>query len=98
MDIHYSNGSTIYCVRACYGEDASDLIAIAGDNVVEVLSCVRIPIYIYANVISLLTIFKDLETNAVEALATFNLGLRSTALAFSLRTVSPKFSDTWVIE
>ena len=41
MDLHYSNGSEIYCVRACYGEDASDLIAVAGDNTVEVLTCVR---------------------------------------------------------
>lgn len=40
MDLKYSHGTEISLVRACYNEDAVDLVAIAGKYCVEVLQCV----------------------------------------------------------
>lgn len=41
MDLKYTHGTQIFCVRACQHDDAADLVAIAGDNSVEVIQCVR---------------------------------------------------------
>ncbi|KAI0670712.1 WD40-repeat-containing domain protein [Trametes maxima] len=37
MDVRYSHGTEVYAVRACYEDDATDLIAIGGAHSVEVL-------------------------------------------------------------
>lgn len=37
MDIRYSHPTDVFVVRACYYDDATDLVAIGGDHSVEVL-------------------------------------------------------------
>ncbi|KAI0747773.1 hypothetical protein C8Q80DRAFT_1168378 [Daedaleopsis nitida] len=37
MDVRHSHGTDVYVVRACYEDDAADLIAVAGAHSVEVL-------------------------------------------------------------
>ena len=43
MDVRYSHGTEVYVVRACYEDDAADLIAIGGAHSVEVLLLVSLP-------------------------------------------------------
>jgi len=77
MDIKYSHGSPVRAIRACYYDDALDLLAVAGEESVSVLQCNQV---------------------SVEVIATFVIGLRVTALAWSSKTVSPSVSDDWCLE
>ena len=37
MDVRHSHGTEVHVVRACYEDDAADLIAVGGAHSVEVL-------------------------------------------------------------
>ncbi|KAI5124016.1 hypothetical protein M0805_003848 [Coniferiporia weirii] len=39
MDLKYSLGTNILALRACYNEDGADLLAVAGEDSVQVLQC-----------------------------------------------------------
>ena len=39
-DLKYTHGSDVFVVKACYNADANDLIAVAGEDTVQVLQCV----------------------------------------------------------
>lgn len=41
-DLKYTHGSDVLAVKACYNVDANDLIAVAGEDTVEVLQCVSV--------------------------------------------------------
>lgn len=41
MDLKHSHGSSVTSIRACYNEDGNDLLAVAGNDTVQVLQCVR---------------------------------------------------------
>ena len=43
MDVRHSHGTEVYVVRACYEDDAADLIAVGGAHSVEVLLLVSAP-------------------------------------------------------
>jgi hypothetical protein len=40
MTHRYDHGSVVYVVRACYNDDAADLVAIGGEHSVDVLQIV----------------------------------------------------------
>lgn len=77
MDVRYQHGSVVHVVRACYNDDAIDLVALGGENVVEVL---------------------QVTPSSSRVVASFHVGARITALAWSPRTVSSSSSDQWFIE
>ncbi|RDB24026.1 Nucleoporin Nup37 [Hypsizygus marmoreus] len=77
MDLQYNHGAQVYVLRACYNDDATDLLAVAGDHSLDVL------------------IVAD---NACRLIASFHIGSRVTAIAWSPLTVSPTLSDDWHIE
>ncbi|TDL23611.1 hypothetical protein BD410DRAFT_142541 [Rickenella mellea] len=77
VDLKYHHGTDVHLVRASYHEDATDLVAIAGDKSVEVIQCAE---------------------HSVNVIASFYLGLRPTAIAWSPQTISPTSSDDWSIE
>lgn len=39
-DLKYTQGTDVLAIRACYNSDASDLLAVAGEDSVQVLQCV----------------------------------------------------------
>lgn len=43
MDIRYGENTLIHVVKASYADDAPDLVALGGDNFVNVLQVVREP-------------------------------------------------------
>lgn len=77
VDLQYDVGTDVLAIRTCYTSDGKDLLAIAGEDSVEVLQC---------------------SSSEVRPLAFFNIGLRTTAIAWSPRTVSPDVSDDWLLE
>lgn len=42
-DLKYTHGTDVLAVRACYSSDASDLLAVAGEDTVQILQCVSQP-------------------------------------------------------
>ncbi|KAF9459559.1 hypothetical protein BDZ94DRAFT_1006167 [Collybia nuda] len=77
MDIQHNQTTQVYVLRACYNDDATDLLAIGGEHSVDVL----------------------LVTDTLcQTLASFHVGSRITALAWSSVTISPTSSDDWIIE
>ncbi|KAG6869003.1 hypothetical protein C0993_005661 [Termitomyces sp. T159_Od127] len=77
MDLEHHHSTRVDAVRACYNDDATDLLAVAGEHSVDVL------------------IISDSDC---QTLASFYIGARTTALAWSPLTVSPTVSDNWHIE
>ncbi|KAH9946415.1 WD40-repeat-containing domain protein [Epithele typhae] len=77
MDVRHSHGSTVHVLRACYHDDAHDLVALGGDHSVEVI---------------------QLGESSCRTIATFYVGLRTTAIAWSSRVSSPSSSDRWSIQ
>ncbi|PFH47674.1 hypothetical protein AMATHDRAFT_151584 [Amanita thiersii Skay4041] len=77
MDLQFTHNTDIQILQACPFDEAVDLIAIGGDNGVDILV---------------------LKNTGFENVASFSLGSRVTALAWSSKTVSPTFSDDWMIE
>ncbi|KZP24876.1 hypothetical protein FIBSPDRAFT_1041985 [Athelia psychrophila] len=77
MDLKHNHGSLVYVVRACYNDDAIDLIALGGEHTVEIL---------------------QVTSSSSTVVASFHVGTRITALAWSSRTVSSSSSDQWFIE
>ncbi|EIM82598.1 uncharacterized protein STEHIDRAFT_103130 [Stereum hirsutum FP-91666 SS1] len=77
MDLRVSENSPIHVVKACYADDAPDLVAIGGDNFVNVI---------------------QISETAATTIASFHVGTRITALAWSSRTISPSSSDDWLLE
>ena len=43
MDVRHSHGTEVFVVRACYEDDAADLVAIGGAHSVEVILLVCLP-------------------------------------------------------
>lgn len=43
MDLKHTHGTNIAAIRACYNEDGNDLLAVAGEDTVQVLQCVSTP-------------------------------------------------------
>ena len=41
MDLKHTHGASVTAIRACYNEDGSDLLAVAGSENIQVLQCVR---------------------------------------------------------
>ncbi|KAG6850464.1 hypothetical protein H0H93_012885 [Arthromyces matolae] len=77
MDLEHHHPTRVDIVRACYNDDATDLLAVAGDHSIDVL------------------LISDFDCKTI---ASYNTGARTTALAWSPRTVSPTASDNWHIE
>ncbi|KAG6833204.1 hypothetical protein H0H87_010267 [Tephrocybe sp. NHM501043] len=77
MDLQHHHPSRVAAVRACYHDDATDLLAVTGDKSIDVL------------------VVSDSDCQIV---ASFHIGARVTALAWSPRTVSTTVSDSWNIE
>ncbi|TFK93162.1 hypothetical protein K466DRAFT_581249 [Polyporus arcularius HHB13444] len=77
MDVRHSHGTEVFVVRACYEDDAADLIAVGGAHSVEVLL---------------------LSESSCRTIASFHIGSRITAVAWSSRVSSPSLTDDWSIE
>ena len=93
MDIRYNHGSLVHCLRASHSQDAPDILAIGGEHSVAVLQVVS---HFKCRISHQFTP-DQLDTTATQ-IATFNVGSRITAIAWSSRTVSPSLSDDWSIE
>jgi hypothetical protein len=97
MDLRHDHGALIHVVRACDNADAPDLVAIGGDNTVSVLHIVCATILLFNHVY--VHPQRVLQTDtSVDLVASFPIGCRITALAWSPRAVSPSSSDQWFIE
>ncbi|THH20935.1 hypothetical protein EW146_g496 [Bondarzewia mesenterica] len=77
MDIRLPLPEHIHVLRACYNDDARDIIALGGEHSVHVLLVTE---------------------SSASTIASFHVGSRITALAWSSRTISPSTSDTWFLE
>ncbi|KAG6811176.1 hypothetical protein H0H92_008660 [Tricholoma furcatifolium] len=77
MDLHHLHPTRVDAVRACHHDDATDLLAVAGEHTVDILL---------------------VSHSACQTIASFYVGHRITALAWSSVTVSPTVSDDWHIE
>ena len=42
VDLQYDVGTDVLAIRTCYTSDGKDLLAIAGEDSVEVLQCVSV--------------------------------------------------------
>jgi hypothetical protein len=43
MSQRYHHGSLIGVVRACYNDDATDLLSLAGEHTVDIIQVVSVP-------------------------------------------------------
>ncbi|KAI0317750.1 hypothetical protein OF83DRAFT_1083385 [Amylostereum chailletii] len=77
MDLRYEYTSPVRVLEACHNPDACDLIALGGDNSVDVV---------------------QIGPNACSLLASFHLGTRVTAIAWSSRSLSPATSEPVLLE
>ena len=101
MDLRHDHGALIHVARACDNADAPDLVAIGGENSVSVLLIVCATIFVISLVSVLIEPFRRVRVKtdtAADLVASFHLGSRITALAWSPRAVSPSSSDQWFIE
>lgn len=96
MDIRYNHGSLVHCLRASHTQDAPDLLAIGGEHSVAILQVVSRFCY-QKKPCEVRPVLDQLDTTATQ-IATFNVGCRITAIAWSSRTVSPSLSDDWSLE
>jgi len=94
MDVRHQHGSQLHVLRACNNPDATDLVAIGGEHSVQVVAIVRcISPRLRATLISILQ-----SDAAATLIASFHIGSRITALAWSPRAVAPSASDSWFLE
>lgn len=96
MDVRYSHPTDIFVLRACYYDDAADLIAVGGDHSVEVLLTVSCSLPRSWRPHAL-NFFRKTPTSC-KSIANFHIGTRITALAWSSNVTSPSSSDDWSIE
>jgi hypothetical protein len=90
------HGSDVYVVRSYYNEDGSDLLALGDEHSVEVYQIVsRAPFSVSRFIVTQTNIQSSSST---KRLASFHIGTRVTAIAWSPRTSSPSSSDAWHIE
>jgi hypothetical protein len=98
MDLTYQSSTQIYVVRACYNDDATDLVAIGGEHSVEVLQIVRY-IFLFWSSGSRTDLVPCVQKSTeCVPLASFHVGSRITALAWSSQTTSPIAGDDWFLE
>ncbi|KAF9557674.1 hypothetical protein CPC08DRAFT_774271 [Agrocybe pediades] len=77
LDLQYTHLSEIYCLRPCQNAEATDLIALGGENSVQIIR---------------------VTDSSCESIASFRVGTRITALAWSSSTVSPSSNENWMLE
>ena len=97
MDIRHPLPEHIHILRACYNDDAPDFVALGGDHSVHVYLIVRLRLDVALFPVADPFIFRQYESSAT-LVASFHVGSRITALAWSSRSVSPSHSDQWIIE
>ena len=93
MDTKYQHGTDIYVVRAC--ADASDLLAIGGDHSVDILTSVR-QVYTSEYLQTIIIFFQT--SSGCHIQASFHVGSRITAIAWSSKSTSPSYAEEWYFE
>lgn len=78
----YSHPTDVHAVRACLNDNALDLLAVGGENMVEVLQREQ----------------ADTPAPTFKVIASFYIATTVRALAWSPRTISPSASDDWFLE
>lgn len=95
MDLEFNHPTDIYSLRPCRNTDAPDIVAIGGEHSVEVIQVVSIFLHWHKFQLGSLQLESD---TACHLIASFHVGSRITAIAWSSRTVSPSSSEKWLIE
>lgn len=99
--VRHTHSSIIFAVRACdVSEDAADLVAIGGDTSVDVLQVVSLfTLRLKKSMIFLIQLTVLCQgPSATRIIASFYIGSRITALAWSSRSISPTSSEDWSVE
>lgn len=94
MDLTYSHPTPLHILRANTSDDATDLVAIGGDHSVDVLLVVCLFLLSFY----LLTHHLYQADTGCRSIASFHIGSRITAIAWSSISVSPSSTDNWSIE
>ena len=97
-DLRFNFGTDILVLRSCYNPDGADLLAIAGEDSLQVIQCVSTQLAWFVCDRIGDTPIPYQSNTAIRSLACFRVGLRVTAIAWSPRTVSPSSSDGWFLE
>lgn len=95
MDLEFNHPTDIYSLRPCRNTDAPDIVAIGGEHSVEVIQVVSI---FFSNDTKCQLDSNFQSDTACHLLASFHVGSRITAIAWSSRTVSPSSSEKWLFE
>lgn len=98
MDLDFQHPTDIYALAPCRNADAQDLVAIGGEHSVEVVQVVREALRLARSITYQLTGIAFQTHSSCTRLASFHIGSRITALAWSSRSISTSTSERWYLE